>query len=93
MTREEAICQLEDLKKEAMSHFWCEKDDCANDDKIHHRDAEALDIAISALRETNGGECGGACKKTRPPKMTCDEMLRNLESIANKHGMSGSALL
>ena len=36
MTREEAIYQLEDLKKEAMSHFWCEKDDCANDDKIHH---------------------------------------------------------
>lgn len=37
MTREEAIYQLEDLKKEAMSHFWCEKDDCENDDKIHHR--------------------------------------------------------
>ena len=49
MTREEAIYQLEDLKKEAMSHFWCEKDDCANDDKIHHRDAEALDMAIAAL--------------------------------------------
>ena len=91
MTREEAICQLEDLKKRQCPIFGREEDDC--DDGIRHRDAEALNIAISALRETNGGECGGACKKTRPLRMTCDEMLRNLESIANKHGMSGSALL
>ena len=47
MTREEAIYQLEDLKKEAMSHFWCEKDDCENDDKIHHRDAEATGGGLS----------------------------------------------
>lgn len=83
MTREEAICQLEDLKKRRCPVFWREEDDC--DDGTRYRyllDAEALDIAISALRKTNGGERSGACKKTRPPKMTCDEMLRNLESIA-----------
>ena len=76
MTREEAIYQLEDLKKEAMSHFWCEKDDCANDDKIHHRDAEALDMAIAALRAADGANAAARVKKPRAPKMTCDEMLQ-----------------
>ena len=89
MTREEAIYQLEDLKKEAMSHFWCEKDDCANDDKIHHRDAEALDMAIAALRVADGANAAARVKKPRAPKMTCDEMLQNLKSIAKKKGGTG----
>lgn len=33
MTREEAIYQLEDLKKEAMSHFWCGSLSAHFDDK------------------------------------------------------------
>ena len=86
MTREEAIYQLEDLKKEAISHFWCEKDDCANDDKIHHRDAEALDMAIAALRAADGANAAARVKKPRAPKMTRDEMLQNLKSIAKKGG-------
>ena len=88
MTREEAIYQLEDLKKEAISHFWCEKDDCANDDKIHHRDAEALDMAIAALRAADGANAAARVKKPRAPKMTCDEMLQNLKSIAKRGGQA-----
>ena len=88
MTREEAIYQLEDLKKEAISHFWCEKDDCANDDKIHHRDAEALDMAIAALRAADGANAAARVKKPRAPKMTCDEMLQNLKSIAKGGGQA-----
>lgn len=68
MTREEAIYQLEDLKKEAISHFWCEKYDCENDDKIHHRDAEALDMAIAALRAADGANAAARVKKTESSK-------------------------
>ena len=88
MTREEAIYQLEDLKKEAMPHFWCEKDDCATDDKLHHRDAEALDMAIAALRAADGANAAARVKKPRAPKMTCDEMLQNLKSIAKRGGQA-----
>ena len=68
MTRKEAIYQLEDLK----------------DDKIHHRDAEALDMAIAALRTADGANAAARMKKPRAPKMTCDEMLQNLKSIAKE---------
>ena len=82
MTREEAICQLEDLKKRQCPIFWHEEDDCENDDKIHHRDAEALDMAIAALRAADGANAAARVKKPRAPKMTRDEMLQNLKSIA-----------
>ena len=88
MTREDAIYQLEDLKKEAMSHFWCEKDDCANDDKIHHRDAEGPDRAIAALRVADGANASSRVKKPRAPKMTCDETSQNLKSIAKRGGQA-----
>lgn len=68
------------------TYSWCEKDDCENDDKIHHRDAEALDMAIAALRAADGANAAARVKKPRAPKMTCDEMLQNLKSIAKKRG-------
>ena len=45
MTRKDVIFQLNDLKRDAMSHFT---DD--GDDDIFRADVEALDAAISALR-------------------------------------------
>ena len=46
MTRKDVIFQLNDLKRDAMSHFT---DD--GDDDIFRADVEALDAAIEALKE------------------------------------------
>lgn len=46
MTRKDVIFQLNDLKRDAMSHFT---DD--GDDDIFRADFEALDAAIEALKE------------------------------------------
>lgn len=46
MTRKDVIFQLNDLKRDAMSHF---SDD--GDDDIFRADVEALDAAIEALKE------------------------------------------
>ena len=43
---------------------------------------EALDMAIAALRAADGANAAARVKKPRAPKMTRDEMLQNLKSIA-----------
>ena len=47
---------------------------------------EALDMAIAALRAADGANAAARVKKPRAPKMTRDEMLQNLKSIAKKGG-------
>ena len=39
-------------------------------------------MAIAALRAADGANAAARVKKPRAPKMTCDEMLQNLKSIA-----------
>ena len=68
MTREEAI-------KHIITYAYY-------DDDIPLQVATALDMAIAALRAADGANAAARVKKPRAPKMTCDEMLQNLKSVA-----------
>lgn len=77
MTREEAIRTLE------FGAWWDNLSPEMSDADSNPLYA-ALDMAIAALRAADGANAAARVKKPRAPKMTCDEMLQNLKSIAKR---------